>query len=142
MNRAAPEAQATLRRAVSTAYYALFHSLIEEACANWARPEQHTALARMFVHGIMLGASASRIQKHKRAPSGSVEHRLYLVAEAFYQLQQERHEADYDLSDTYSADDVKLALDLAVGAFENWSTIRNEQIAHDYLFSLLIKERA
>jgi hypothetical protein len=96
----------------------------------------------MFVHGIMLGASASRIQKHKRAPSGSVEHRLYLVAEAFYQLQRERHEADYDLSDTYSADDVKLTLDLASGAFENWSLIRNEQIAQDYLFSLLFKERA
>ncbi len=31
--------QASLRRAVSTAYYALFHLLISEATANWGRPE-------------------------------------------------------------------------------------------------------
>jgi len=28
--------QASLRRAVSTAYYALFHLLIDEAVGNWA----------------------------------------------------------------------------------------------------------
>lgn len=31
--------QPSLRRAVSTAYYALFHLLISEATANWQRPE-------------------------------------------------------------------------------------------------------
>ena len=35
--------QASLRRAVSTAYYALFHLLISEATANWARPERFHA---------------------------------------------------------------------------------------------------
>jgi hypothetical protein len=39
-----PETQATLRRAVSTAYYALFHLLIEECCKNWIRPEQRIGL--------------------------------------------------------------------------------------------------
>ena len=28
--------QASLRRAVSTAYYALFHLLVDEAVSNWA----------------------------------------------------------------------------------------------------------
>lgn len=36
--------QANLRRAVSTAYYALFHLLISEATANWARPELRAIL--------------------------------------------------------------------------------------------------
>jgi hypothetical protein len=31
--------QSSLRRAVSTAYYALFHLLISEATVNWGRPE-------------------------------------------------------------------------------------------------------
>ena len=32
--------QASLRRAVSTAYYALFHLLISEATLNWKRVDQ------------------------------------------------------------------------------------------------------
>jgi hypothetical protein len=68
--RVDPETQATLRRAVSTAYYALFHFLIEEACRNWTRPEQRPALARMFTHGIMAGASDSRIKRYKNAAQG------------------------------------------------------------------------
>jgi hypothetical protein len=31
--------QASLRKAVSTAYYALFHLLVSGATANWRRPE-------------------------------------------------------------------------------------------------------
>jgi len=43
--------QASLRRAVSTAYYALFHLLISEATLNWKRAEYRDALARVFEHG-------------------------------------------------------------------------------------------
>jgi len=49
--------QASLRRAVSTAYYALFHLLISEATANWNRPELRGALARVFDHGPMKQAA-------------------------------------------------------------------------------------
>ena len=139
---ASPETQATLRRAISTAYYALFHLLIEEATANWVRPEQRAALARMFGHGIMAGASDSRIRKYKNAASDSAESHLHSVARAFYQLQQERHKADYDLSNSLSVADVDLAIRLAEEAFVSWNAIRNEQIGPDYLFSLLFKERS
>jgi hypothetical protein len=40
--------QASLRRAVSTGYYALFHLLIHEATLNWKRIEQRGLLARFF----------------------------------------------------------------------------------------------
>ena len=40
--------QPSLRRAVSTAYYALFHLLISEAPANWARPELRAILGPLF----------------------------------------------------------------------------------------------
>jgi hypothetical protein len=49
--------QASLRRAVSTAYYALFHLLIEEASANWSRRDTRDYLARAFEHGTMKAAS-------------------------------------------------------------------------------------
>jgi uncharacterized protein (UPF0332 family) len=43
--------QAELRRAVSTAYYALFHLLVSEATLNWKRDSSRNALGRMFDHG-------------------------------------------------------------------------------------------
>jgi len=49
--------QASLRRAVSTAYYALFHLLISDFVANWKVKSQRDKLARLFEHGRMKGAS-------------------------------------------------------------------------------------
>jgi hypothetical protein len=41
--------QASLRRAVSTAYYALFHLLIEDAAKRWSgSPEAQTGMERGF----------------------------------------------------------------------------------------------
>jgi hypothetical protein len=45
--------QASLRRAVSTAYYALFHLLATETTKNWKRPAERFTLARMFEHTSM-----------------------------------------------------------------------------------------
>jgi len=45
--------QASLRRAVSTAYYALFHPLIDEAVNQWGVARHRSKLARTFVHGSM-----------------------------------------------------------------------------------------
>ena len=45
--------QASLRRAVSTAYYALFHLLIDEAVGKWAIERQRSILARTFEHSKM-----------------------------------------------------------------------------------------
>jgi len=38
--------EASLRRAVSTAYYSLFHLLIDEAVGNWGFAHQRSRLAR------------------------------------------------------------------------------------------------
>src|SRR5712671_2847836 len=46
--------QASLRRAVPTAYYALFHLLIEDAALRWSgSSEARTGMARAFQHGPM-----------------------------------------------------------------------------------------
>ena len=50
--------QASLRRAVSTAYYALFHLLIEEAGLRWqGSSEACNGLGRGFQHGPMKNIS-------------------------------------------------------------------------------------
>jgi hypothetical protein len=43
-----PPTQLTLRRAVSAAYYAVFHFLISEATSNWGNVSLRTALGRAY----------------------------------------------------------------------------------------------
>jgi hypothetical protein len=62
LHRESPH-QASLRRAVSTAYYAIFHLLIFEATANWARPELRAILGRCFDHGQMKAASETKVSQ-------------------------------------------------------------------------------
>lgn len=86
-------------------------------------------------------ASIRRVAEQKNAIAGSRESYLYSVAYAFSQLQVKRHNADYDLSKTLSSTEVALDILLVEEAFRSWQVIENEQIAKDYLFSLLFKER-
>jgi uncharacterized protein (UPF0332 family) len=133
--------QATLRRSVSTAYYALFHLLIYESCSNWGRPEQRTNLARAFEHKQMLTASERQRVKYKHAAEDSTEKHLFEIAFSFVQLQQKREFADYDPNVEVSFDQARVAIGQAEAAFSSWEIIRNEQATQDYLFSLLIKDR-
>src|SRR5258708_11232974 len=93
--------QASLRRAVSTAYYALFHLLISESVANWSRHDLRTSLGRAFDHAPMKGAS-NRVLNTDTFPfvgqDPVVVTRLRTVATTFVQLQDKRHTADYDTS--------------------------------------------
>src|SRR5579863_7948560 len=97
--------QASLRRAVSTAYYALFHLLISEATANWAREELRGKLGRCFDHGPMKNASEATVAQIKRdLKANALEPKeettathLNTVARAFIQAQERRNEADYNI---------------------------------------------
>jgi hypothetical protein len=136
--------QASLRRAVSTAYYALFHLLINESVANWSRQNLRAALGRAFDHGIMKNAS-NRILNLRQFPFTAedplVVNKLRTVAEAFAQLQEKRHTADYNGTVFWSRIDALEQVNLAEHAFSAWHAIRNEQIAQAYLVSLLVKHR-
>ena len=80
--------QASLRRSVSTAYYALFHLLIQEACANWSRTDTRDYLARAFDHKTMKDSSLRAENAHYDLSVPSrVAGRLRSVARAFRELQ-------------------------------------------------------
>lgn len=137
--------QASLRRAVSTAYYALFHLLIHEATLNWRRVDQRAVLARYFEHGKMKAASDKQRAECNRffsssPPTGpelnSYRH-LYNVADTFFQSQQQRHTADYDNSKQWTRTEVLTQVTLVQGAFHSWKAIRKEPLAQAYLISLL-----
>lgn len=55
--------EASVRRAVSAAYYALFHLLIRDAIANWRHADHHARLARMFERRRMKDASAAMVKE-------------------------------------------------------------------------------
>ena len=133
--------QASLRRAVSTAYYSLFHLLIAEAVANWRRSDQRAALARVFEHRKMKSASDAAVRSPASGQNPSVVADLQMVANAFIQLQQDRYKADYDNSQKWSRTQTLAQINLATEAFKRWRAIRTERIAQDYLLSFLSAKR-
>jgi hypothetical protein len=97
--------QPSLRRALSTAYYALFHLLISDAVAGCSEPKLRASLSRVFDHGPMRQASDRKTSElgeffKKRPPKGpeyAVNDQLYNVGETFSEAHYNRHEADYNL---------------------------------------------
>jgi uncharacterized protein (UPF0332 family) len=139
--------QACLRRAVSTAYYALFHLLISEATLNWGRPELRSELGRVFEHGRMKSASVEKraalnAEFGKNPPPSRelvISKRLHTVVHTFIQVQQKRNDADYDTGKEWTQTDVLTQVDAVSAAFESWRAIRDEPVAQAYLVSLLGK---
>jgi len=127
--------QASLRRAVSTAYYALFHLLIDEAVGQWAVVRQRSIIARTFEHDKMKKVCAEVAEKSKSGANLPPD--LITVATAFMQLQQHRHTADYDNSKDWSRIDVERVLDITKDAFACWRVISAQDAAQDFLLAML-----
>jgi hypothetical protein len=123
----------SMRRAVSTAYYAVFHLLVDDFVGYWPFADQRARLARMFDHKKM--RDAAFIATDEKNPT-SAEAALVEVKTAFRQLQADRHRADYDVSWNVVATDVENAIPLADDAFAKWRSIRTEDIARHYLLSM------
>ena len=115
-----------LRRAVSTAYYAVFPNLGQHAAMRligdgWS--QQHSSVARWITHTELaqLANAANGIGNQAlRSALNPVDPRLADLAQIFLDLQVARHDADYnDLFDVnreqavLAADSAKKAVDLA-----------------------------
>jgi len=110
--------QVNLRRAVSAAYYSMFHLLVDQACRVilGARHEQSSyrnVLGRAFSHSTMKSACASfaggtlKASVAKGLPTSfAAPVAISNFAELFVVAQLSRHTADYDLGETYSRSDV------------------------------------
>ena len=137
--------QANLRRAVSTAYYALFHLLISEATLNWARPELRPVLGRLFDHGPMRSSSVtSKAELNEyfmgnppESPERTVAQHLWTVCETFIQAQQRRKDADYNMGREITETDTLTQIESVTEAFKSWNIIRDEATAQAYLLSML-----
>jgi len=143
--------EANVRRAVSSAYYALFHLLIRDAVLNWKHADRHARLARSFDHKRMKDASTAILKEMGNIPIQSTggadaeqqaaRFRLSTVAQAFVDLQQARHKADYDVGEPFGPVDAAVDVAQARLAFETWTDVRDEPLAQHYLYSLLFRDR-
>ena len=132
---AAPK-QASLRRAVSTAYYALFHLLIDEAVNHWGIARHRGRLARTFDHGPMKRVCDDYIKSFYSAGQPASGLQLKDVAETFSELQLKRHIADYDNSYIWTRADARDWIDRTGTAFTYWDAIRTQEESQDFLLSL------
>ncbi|VTU00681.1 Uncharacterized protein OS=Granulicella tundricola (strain ATCC BAA-1859 / DSM 23138 / MP5ACTX9) GN=AciX9_0251 PE=4 SV=1 [Gemmataceae bacterium] len=137
--------QASLRRAISAAYYALFHMLIHEATTLLVSDPALLALVpRAFNHGEMRSGCEQflddkKLPKHLSSVIGAaIPGDLKVVATAFVLLQQRRHEADYDVARTLNRADALTVLRIAKDAFEAWERVRGQQAATVFLANLLL----
>lgn len=134
--------QASLRRAVSAAYYALFHFLIEESKSNWRGQKARKLLARAYEHGLMRIASSRVMNQAFPGQDPQIVAKLKFVALTFVLSQDQRHNADYNTETSWSR---AQALEIASSvekAFQEWEAIRKDPIVEEYLLTLLIKQRS
>ena len=93
--------QTDLRRAVSAAYYALFHLLTQDGAQRLTRRAEFRPLvARKYEHGLMRDVS-DRVAKNQleegfRSLLPSWPDDVRQVASAIAELQGKRHRAEYD----------------------------------------------
>ena len=111
--------QARLRRAVSTAYYAVFHCLAATAADLFIGRTRTPAWHRVY-RALEHGRARSACREAQTTPNYPEEIRYF--AKRFVALQKARQQADYALdTDDYRQSDVLVyiaAAELAIGQFE------------------------
>jgi hypothetical protein len=137
--------QANLRRSLSAAYYCLFHRLIADSAAHLvggqrSRAALRHALSRSFVHSQMMNTCKLVISgKPLSATAGLVPSaELQDVAQLFVELQERRHEADYDLGAVFTRSGVRTLLARLDRVLVTWDQIRKTDEAAWFLTALLV----
>ncbi|MYK91820.1 MAG: hypothetical protein F4026_06730, partial [Synechococcus sp. SB0669_bin_8] len=139
--------QASLRRSVSTSYYALFHLLIDAAIKR-AFPGEDRAPLRHYLARTISHADIKNIaQDFSRAsvPENlcpilcidTLDERLVFIAEAFIQLQNARLNADYNLSEKFVKSKVIELVIMTKRAFDCWEEVNKTIEADVFLFRML-----
>jgi hypothetical protein len=138
--------QASLRRAVSTAYYAVFHLLAAEGSEMLAPNVDKSTLhliQRWFDHGEMKKTcgkfSVSPLTtplKELLGETASAD--LHRVVRTFIVLQEARHSADYDMSWNLTRAQTLLFVQQARDANEAWLRIRKDAEANIFILAIFL----
>jgi hypothetical protein len=131
--------QVNLRRALSSAYYAVFHFLIEDVCrvqfgAAHSQQAYRAVLGRAFSHNVMNAACVSfaggtlKNAVIKGLPRNAVgnygiQPTIMDIASIFTEMQDKRNLADYDRSERFKRSDVLLLIDSAKKAVAKFDAL-------------------
>ena len=141
--------QASLRRAVSAAYYAVFHLLVDEACRVQIGAQHNQApfrqvLGRAFAHGVMkdacksFGSGTLKQGVLKGLPTGfTIDKEIRQLAETFVDLQHKRHLADYDLTERFDRSDVLGLIEQVERRVEDFRNLASSSEKRFFLACLL-----
>lgn len=131
-------ARARVRRSISTAYYALFHFLLDSAARSMigtrnGLSQRRRILMRLFTHtgiatalmkvrGAAVDVSVVDYLRPPGAAAGPFAAPLFArnLAAAFQDAQAKRHDADYDLNKSLVAEDAELLIDRVQAAIRGW----------------------
>lgn len=113
--------QADLRRAISTAYYGVFHAVVMEAADDFVGKTQrdtprYALVYRSIDHRSLRGICEDVVKTtlpakySKFQPSGGFGPDIVALATAVVELQEKRHSADYDPLFRASTSDAVLAV--------------------------------
>jgi hypothetical protein len=132
--------QIDYRRAVSAAYYAVFHLLTMTAAESWAVDRERHRFARLFEHGRLKAASLAlpgklkeRLGDHASPDDRKAADTLSAAAKEFVVLQQDRNSADYDNSRVWSYTEVEDVILRAHGLYMRWIRVSKTPFAESYL---------
>jgi hypothetical protein len=140
--------QANLRRAVSSAHYALFHFLVHEACCQQIGTQRAQAayrgvLARAFTHQTMkqacisFGGGTLKGSVRKGLPAGfAVPQSIQQCARTFAGMQEIRHLADYDLTERFKRSEVLALIEEVAACIRQFSSLPPSDIKSFFLACL------
>jgi uncharacterized protein (UPF0332 family) len=150
-----PVRQVNIRRAISAAYYGLFHAL-QAAAADMVvgkttrvratvgyslvyRSLDHKTL-RKVSEDISKRTVPNKLKPYVPAGASGFGKDMTAFATALVELQQKRHEADYDPRRRMKDSDARVAIRTARAALSSWKNIRTEERA-TYLLLLMFEAR-
>jgi len=124
--------QVDVRRAISAAYYAIFHAIITAATDQFVgvtnRDESRYGLVYRSVDHGWLRKLCEEVQKptlsskfKRYAPTTGFGANIVAFAAATEDLQEKRHSADYDVTIRMNRSDAALAIDTARAALSRFS---------------------
>lgn len=144
---AGPPRQVDLRRAISSAYYALFHKILIAAADEFVGfvhrgTREYALVFRSMDHGklkdvcqeVVKSTPSPKYRAH--IPAGGFSADLTDFADAFPTLQEQRHSADYDPLPRYRTSDARAVIATARVAIQKFTAVAPDE-RKAFLFLIL-----
>ena len=148
---AGPPRQVNLRRAISAAYYGVFHATLKAAADQYVGVTRQSSAEYLLVYRSVdhktLRDLCQEIKKEnlparytRHAPPGGFKASIREFASAVLELQEKRHAADYDPSIRIKSADAILAVNTARSALRRFGKAKSNQ-RRAFLSLLLFEPR-